>query len=244
MNNEDMNKKMIDPDASINSWDECYKIIYNKNRWDFWAKFDYDNLKKTYNKVRRFYARIKINENYQQLNKYPAFKMSGDTDFNFGKSKKTKKKYEEFMKLLQRDFSGDKLAYYLDKLDECNKMYHSLENFSFMPMTGGLQLLKGACEYDRLDVFVYWLSRYYNDKEKYRCKLRKTNRDALECYLGLFDNIYDYCSKIYMIDCKVFVDKIIFQGKESIESGESVVRYMMLAEEFWKYKRVALNYIY
>ena len=45
-----------DPDASQLAWDECYKKIYNANNWDFWSSFNYENLKKTYNKVRRLYS--------------------------------------------------------------------------------------------------------------------------------------------------------------------------------------------
>lgn len=35
-----------DHDASLKTWNECYKKIYNENVWDFWGMFDYENLKK------------------------------------------------------------------------------------------------------------------------------------------------------------------------------------------------------
>jgi len=228
-----------DPDASQETWNECYKKIYKANNWDFWSVFNYDNLKIDYGKVCRFYAPIIINNKYPQFNKYPKFKMSGETDFNFGKFKGNRQKYEEFEKLLRRDYQGEKLTDYLNKLKECFNRYHKFENFSFMPMTGGLQLVKGACKYDRLDMFVYKLSRYYATEGKDKFILSRAsdcNKEALETYLNLFDGIYDYCEKIYMINSKEFVNEIIEQGKESIDSGARVVRYMKLAEKFWDNK--------
>ncbi|WP_346896941.1 hypothetical protein [Clostridium sp. UBA7503] len=229
-----------DYDASPEAWEE-YKEIYTTSRWGFWEKFDHDNLKK---QGIRIYAPIKINEKYAQFNRYPKFKMSGDTDFNFGKDKKSQKKYEQFKELLLRDYKRDEFNVYLDELDQCYNRYHKLENFSFMPMTGGLQLVKGACQYDRLDMFVYRLSTYYETKGKDKfilSRARTCNREALETYLKLFDSIYDYCSKIYMINSKDFVDKITAQGEELIDSGVSVVRYMNLAQEFWDNKEQTLK---
>ena len=244
MSKENKTSKVVeakyDPDASQETWNECYKKIYKANNWDFWSVFNYENLKRTYNKVRRFYAPIIINKKYPQFNKYPKFKISGETDFNFGKSKGNRQKYEEFEKLLRRDYQGDELKDHLKKLDECFNRYQKLENFSFMPITGSLQLIKGACQYDRLDVIVYKLSIYYETGILTHTKYR--NREALETYLNLFDGIYDYCEIIYMINSKEFVNKIIAQGKESIDSGERVVRYMKLAEEFWDNKKQTLKY--
>lgn len=228
-----------DPDASQETWDECYKKIYKVSNWEFWGMFNYKNLKRTNNKVCRLYAPIIINNKYPQFNEYTYFKMSGDTDFNFGKSKGYRTKYEQFEKLLRRDYKGKELKVHLNTLEECFNRYHNSENFSFMPMTGGLQLIKGAGQYDRLDVIVYKLSIYYDTGILGNMKSR--NRDALEIYLKLFDSIYDYCEKIYMINNKYFVNKIIAQGKETIDNGASVVRYMKLAEEFWDNKKLALK---
>lgn len=226
-------------DASPVAWDE-YKKIYTPSRWAFWGKINFDNLKR---KGIRIYAPIKMNEQYTQFNEYPCFRMSGDTDFNFGKSKKTKKKYEQFEALLRRDYHGNELAVYIDELKKCYARYHKPENISFMPMTGGLQLVKGACQYDRLDMFACRLNTYYETegKDKSIFSRARGNRKALEVYLSLFDDVYDYFEKIYLISNKEFVNKIKLQGEDLINSGAYVVRYMKLAEEFWDYKRKALE---
>lgn len=44
-----------------------------------------------------------------------------------------------------------------------------------------------------------------------------------------------------MINSKEFVDKIVSQGKESINSGARVVRYIRLEEVFWYNKKAALK---
>ncbi len=229
-----------DYDASPEAWDE-YKKIYSPSEWDFWGKFDFNNLKK---QGIRIYAPVKINEKYTQFNEYPKFKLSGDTDFNFGKNKKSKKKYEQFEELLRKDYQGNEVDVHLNELEKCHNRYHKQENFSLMPVTGGMQLVKGACQYDRLDKFIYKLSEYYrtNGKDKFiLSRARSFNREALETYLELFDSIYNYCSKIYMINNTNFVNKMISQGNEDINSGSHVVRYMKLAEEFWDYKTKALK---
>lgn len=228
-----------DQDASQETWNECYKKIYKASNWAFWGMFNYENLKRTYTKVRRFYALLAINEKYPEFNEYPAFKMSGDTDFNFGSNKKRNQKYEKFKKLLEDDLLINDSKCYLSKLEECNNRNYKLENFSFMPMTGSLQLIKQNCDNDRLDVFIYTLNKYY--ETGILDHARKRNKDALETYLKLFDDIYDYCSKIYMINSKDFVDKIILQGNEPINCAARVVEYIELAEEFWNIKKEALN---
>lgn len=245
MSKENKTSKVVeakyDPDASQETWNECYKKTYTSSKWDFWGKLNFNTLKK---KGIRYYSPIIISKKYPQFNQYPKFKMSGDTDFNFGKSKGNRPKYEAFEKLLRRDYQGEKLTDHLKKLDQCFNRYHNFENFSFMPMTGGLQQVKGACKYDRLDMFVYKLSKYYATEGKDKFILSRAsdrNREALETYLDLFEGIHDYCEKIYMINSKEFVNKIIEQGKESIDSGERVVRYMKLAEEFWDNKKQTLK---
>ncbi len=228
-----------DQDASQNTWDECYKKIYKANNWDFWSMCDYENLKETYNKVHRIYALIIINARFPQFNQYPAFKMSGDTDFNFGSGKNRNQKHEKFKKLLEADYHGNDSKGYLAKLEECNNRNYKLENFSFMPMTGSLQLIKQNCDNDRFDVFIYTLNKYYTTGILDHA--RKRNKEALETYLELFDDIYDYCYKIYMINSKEFVNKIILQGQEPINCAARVVEYMELAEKFWNIKKEALN---
>lgn len=90
---------------------------------------------------------------------------------------------------MRRDYSENELKAHLDKVDECYQRHYSLEKFSFMPITDGLQLIKGADEYDRLDVIVYKLSKYYETGILRNAKYR--NREALETYLKLFYNFYE-----------------------------------------------------
>ena len=62
------------------------------------------------------------------------------------------------------------------------------------------------------------------------------NKEYLLNYLNFFDDIYDYCRKIYFIEDREFVDRIIANGQKPLESREDVVRYMNLAIEYWNRK--------
>ena len=87
--------------------------------------------------------------------------MAGDCDFNFNA-----KKIELYRKLL-----SDKEN---DLLTECANMHHCLYNFSFMPITGNMQGVKGNDKNDRFDKFVYLLSIFYDQasyEDKEKCKI-------------------------------------------------------------------------
>lgn len=70
------------------------------------------------------------------------------------------------------------------------------------------------------------------------------NREFLEKYLHSFRDIYDYCEKIYFIDSKEFVDEIIRQGALPISEYKDVIRYMDLADEFWRRKQIKIEEVY
>lgn len=127
--------------------------------------------------------------------------ISGDTLFNFKDNLGTAshQKYEYYRSLIIKDFSGEKQERYLAKLDECRRMHHSIFNFALMPQTGGLNNFKGSVfdsighSLDRLDVLVYHLFSYYEDKSRtelfsrayYRSRELQTTR--LKAFLSIFD---------------------------------------------------------
>lgn len=69
----------------------------------------------------------------------------------------------------------------------------------------------------------------------------RKNKEVLESYLSLFNNIYDYCEKIYKMD-ETIVNRFLESGeKEDFKTGGDVVEYMQLAEDYWKNKQ---NFIF
>ena len=61
----------------------------------------------------------------------------------------------------------------------------------------------------------------------------KENSFAIENFLGLFDNVYEYADAIYHIDKKL-VDDLIESGKNPLNSIDSIKNYMDLAKRFWE----------
>lgn len=213
-----------DPDSSKDTWKKLFQVIY-RNR--FGQYFDLINIQDTGTKIpKRWYAKIN-KKRYPELRKeYPTFKIAGDCDFNFNV-----KKVERYGKLLNGEESS--------LLAECANMHHSPYNFSFMPITGKMQDVKGSDKFDRFDKFLYLLSIYYSQasyENREKCQLlrlaTKANKPALMKYLDSFHNVFEYCSEIYFID-ESFVEKLIANSRDDIQDKKSAIQYMKLAKEYW-----------
>lgn len=190
-------------------------------------------------------------------------RIAGETDINFKKDSGNKK-YAYYKGLIEksREFTDKEKEKYLCKLAWCEKRFHSLENFSLMLVPGELNNVKGNSR-DRMDRFIWLLNDYFEEREgnkdnsgydKYGHKLfskakgknykeeyQKTCLEVIYEYLLLFENVYDYCKKIYKMD-KEAVGRFLESGeKEDFKTGEDVVEYMQLAEDYWKNKH---NFIF
>lgn len=238
-----------DNDACQQVWKWYYKKIYTKKNWSFWRLLE----DKLYSNGNRFYALI--NGEYNQT-KFNDFRMSGDTDFNF-----SKRKCEQFSKLIDNDkgLTVDIRRNYMKKLRQCNARYHTYENFSFMPITGHLQLKKRDCGGDRFDEFLYELSQYYkNGSNRDDTIFRRANwmgskgqfneTGELKNYLDLFkgnEGIYDYCKEVYLIQDSEFIKKIIYCGEDHRRKKNNKIKmdakdldaYMNLAIEYWDMRK-------
>lgn len=132
-----------------------------------------------------------------------------------------------------------------------------MENFSLMLVPGELNNVKGNSR-DRMDRFIWLLDGYFKERNRYkdysgydkyghkllskakgknyREEYQKTCLEVIYEYLLLFDNVYDYCKKIYKMD-EVVVKLFLKAGeKEDFKTGGDVVEYMQLAEDYWKNK--------
>lgn len=116
---------------------------------------------------------------------------------------------------------------------------HAFKNFSLMPCTGGLNNAKGQ---KRFTDFLKMIDQYFKDKkieplfrsmgrkykdEKKQEEMTKRKRQCLIDYFELFDGIYDYCKKIYLIKNTEFIDTMI---GDNINAEE----YCKLMDEYWK----------
>ena len=244
------NKKEIrfDPDSSPLAW-KHYKKYYQNSFKDY----DFDNLYffkftgfnspyiDTNTDDKYFYKNKEDNSNNRlfiikkdsYINKDNSvyyfstdLRLGGDVDFNFNNQK---------LKLYKEIINNDK--YLLNKLDECSKMHHTVVNFSLMQSVGNLQKVKGSDKFDRFDVLIYKLNKYYEkDSTEVLNEASYANKPYLIKFLLEFYDIYDYMEKVHFINDKLFVDKIIFQGSLSLNNKDDVERYLNLALEVWKIK--------
>ena len=176
-----------DIDSCMDVWEGLYKKIYPQF---FDTYFDFSIIKdvETNSKCKRWY--IKLRRDIDISNKFPKFKMAGDCIFNFND-----KKVERFNKWINKSVKGKIL------LKKCAEKHHSFENFAFMPITGGMNNQKGRQAFDRPDIHIFELKKFFNSEENIILSSARNNKEALEWYLSIFEkNIYKYCSWIYLIE--------------------------------------------
>lgn len=115
-----------------------------------------------------------------------------------------------------------------------------------MPITGGMNNQKGRQAFDRPDIHIFELKKYFNSEENIILSSARNNKEALEWYLSIFEkNIYKYCSWIYLIENRNFIDKefLPFANKK-IENEDSAIQYMNLAIKFWNLRKNCIdNYL-
>lgn len=256
-------KDDYDYDSSPAAWEHYFRFYPVKNFGvvvnddEIEESYSFERLRyKTSSGVTRLYMQTQscVDKKSQTVcNCLP--RIGGETDFNF---KDTASVY--FKKLLGDDVGASNL------LCRCQKMFHSLLNFSLMQAMGNLQCIKGA---RRLDEFVCLLEEYFAEKEEQKRfeKLKSYNKcrnsantKELCKYLNQFDGLYDYCAKIYFlptggyptdvnVECpielyesnKVLIDGLCKHGKIELDSSENVINYMLLAVNFWQAKEKYFN---
>lgn len=229
-----------DPDSSPKAF-EHYKRAYISSefcspidKFD-WLNVDTRNhlLNESYeNAFERLY--VKIQDDTMGLG--DSFLLGGETDFNFNEQKSI-----YLMQILKQKKVRHKDV---EKLQFCQNNYHSVVNFSLMPATGAMGNFKGSEKFDRLDCFICSLNEFYiNGNYQVLSKAKGRNKEYLLNYLNLFDDIYDYCRKIYFMEDREFVDRIIMNGQKPLKSREDVVRYMNLAIDYWNRKESYLKNI-
>lgn len=186
----------MDADRVQDTWDHWYKKIYIKQNWIFWDLFDFENINNGSVSLKNEYTwssdeTTKYSKEYAFWNRYKEiFKLSGDCDFG------------------------------MKNFDDYSSKQYKFPNFSLIPVTGGLNNKKGSwiqpnCAppfHDRFDLFIYHLNQFYlqtneDEKKAYAKKYFWWNGQKKEStliylydFLNLFDDIYDYCRKMYFIE--------------------------------------------
>lgn len=225
------------------TWENLY-IKYYQNR-EFWRGTNFEG----YKNEEKYLGTQK--EKYTIFYDKSKVRFSGDVLFSF-KSKEDEargkgKKFEHYETLLksETEFSEKEREYYLELLVFCNKMNYTLHNFGLMPIDGNLQKFKeNMCDWDRMDRFVYFVAEYFNGNDQlvltsnYRDE-EKRKKKVAECkqkVFSVFDDVAKYCKEMYLITDDEYVKELVEFGKQKIERGRDVVRYMELAIKYWVMK--------
>ena len=168
--------------------------------------------------------------------------VSGDTDFNFSTKRVIglSRSRIDFLNYYQHELPMEQQGEFIHLLSECQRHFHSPENLSLMPQTGGLNLAKKGIGNDRLDAFVFSLSEYYTGGSNLLLSYASNeNLPFLKQYLSLFSSVYDYCRTIYGIS-DALTPALVVSGRQPIDSAPRALEYMQLACRFWEQKRVRL----
>lgn len=242
----------LDCDRCTYTWENLYIPLYSD--LDFWKGVNFSNCRRRARRGHRGYVEYR-GDGF-------TIKVSGDSSFNFKRIGNGSGKLERYRGLIERDYANEaKVAKrHIDELHRCNAMLHSLHNFALMPVTGSLNNFKGCTDgnLDRLDCFLVCIDDYYRDpdrsirnsifsraigregKERSADENTAFIKSSLKGFLDLMDSVYEYCRNLYLIESKEFVDRLVENGKKPIDSGQSVVDYMGLAQEFWALRHDAI----
>lgn len=184
------------------------------------------------------YAKGTIRIDGQVYELYDAVeRLSGDCFFNFNDKK---------VRVLKRIEGINE-----DKLRECVSMHHSIYNLVLLQTMGNMQSRKQQGlklsdniyeQLDRGDTFLYLLDCLYkNVNEEILTASTDQNRNVLKRYLkSNFNNVYDYTEQMLQINDKNFIDKLIENGNQKLDSS-NVNQFLDLALDFWDKRRTNIE---
>ncbi|WP_105179148.1 hypothetical protein [Streptococcus suis] len=248
-----VNMKIYYDDSSKEAW-KFYKSQYTSLDWGFWGEFDFDNVKTRYEKDGKYNNTrylLWIKDNSKLISELGAlFSFGGEKLFNF------KTQYYNLKKIVDVSSNNDKKCI-LSLLEECMELHSSEQNLAILPTTGGLNNVKGSLYFDengniryssqkisgkqldRLDTFLAIVKDYFDEKSDTILSYTKgkPNEQYLINFLEKFDNVYDFAEKMYRLNDKVFIDKMVQNGRKPIMDADDVERYCRLAKEFWEFKQ-------
>lgn len=212
-------------DVSNIAW-ETYKLLYE------------DNYVNGFQIISPSDGRKYIGEIYTVGNKKSSIDLnfSGDTDFNYTKGY-AHSRLEAYKNLVNDDQVPEEYKkIYFKNLDIFVDLTYSIVNVSLIPQSGNLQAVKQGIGNDRLDTFVWVLDEFYSERSNVLFNHSSAqNMPALKVYLGMFNDVYEYCRTVYHIN-ESLVDDMVESGRKAIDTPEGIMGFMNLTFRFWTQK--------
>lgn len=140
--------------------------------------------------------------------------LAGDCVFNFNQGK-----LANFVNLLKKNTNPE----LLEKLKLCARMHHSPYNFSLMPVTGGMNNQKRSLSgYDRPDVLLYAISKFYENGKIHLEELREP--DIQEKMQEIRSKLLELQGELQIIQHRGITDLCAYHFLATIGSFENYVR--------------------
>lgn len=234
----------LDTQHDIDSCEDVWNGFHRKVYPPFFGRYlDFSKLedKKTSIKCKRWY--VKLRDDIEEKKIYPNFKMAGDCIFNFNAQKE---------RILRGYIGDDKDG--VKMLRYCVEHHHTYLNFSFMPITGGMNNSKGRQVLDRPEVHLKELYKYYKGENSGIFSNARGNKQALIWYLSWFDgdgkrdeksakqSFLKYMKVVYLIDDEEFIYKRLLPfAAVEIKDKQTAMQYMSLAKEFWIKRLITMS---
>ena len=245
--------KIYKEDSSKEAW-EFYKKKYENSNWKLLDNFDFNCIKTRYEKDGHY-----INDTRKKLwlkddselkdSLGDLFCFSGERVFNF-----ESQEYRLRQIIENSQCESNKKEVCLRLLGLCEKFYYSKYNLSLLPVTGGLNNLKGSLffddkgfinfskdkqsrkQLDRFDTFIFVVNEYYKNNNKLLLSYSEytANKKCLIEFLIHMNDVYDFCNKLYQVDDRKLIDILIENGKKDIITIDDVEKYCLLALNFWE----------
>lgn len=221
----------MDADRKMVTYKHLYKYIYTETRWVFWGLLDFDNVDD--GKV-GLKDSIEWNQETRRFKgfweKYKScFMLSGDADFG-----------------MNIRSNGESCEKYIKNSD---KKLHMFPNFSLIPVPGGMNKRKNNWK-DHFPRFSYNLARVCEGAEEAKSILAGQDYtdekgEMIKDYFQLFDSVYDYFDKVYLVNDFEFINCLIGYGSvmqmryncgKQMESDD-FRRYCALAIQYWEKRK-------
>lgn len=199
----------MDADRKQYTFIQWYKPIYESRPESKWLVelFDFDNLIKTKNG----YMVTLRKEVFVSLSEFVSAE----------KRKKIDDLIERNISLIKNGFlpfrlSGDADYPSYDDNGEKNAKMHMLPNFSLLPVTGGLNVVKNIrtlSDFVEIDLEKYFkcqneqnlpyrtVGRKFKNVEKQKFRI-KCEKEALKAFMDIFDSLDEYCIVMHCLDKK------------------------------------------
>ena len=111
-------------------------------------------------------------------------------------------------------------------------------NYSILPITGGINIIKRQLGNDRLDTFINALNKYYGGEDALILNSGAPKRENDNCkilnnFLQSFETVYNFFAQTYGFNNPLLVNSMIKSGSKAIITEKDLGNYLKLAVVFW-----------